>query len=243
MVTDCVNCPLRETGAFGTMSKSDVSFLRRFKSGEMQIDPGTPILVEGSNTPQLYTTLRGMGLRYKLLPNGQRQVINFVLPGDFLGLQAGVMSEMKHSIEATTQMTLCVFDRTELWSLFKSQPKLGFDLTWIAAVEEHFMGEALTSVGQMTAIQRICWGLTRFFARCEKLGLTGKDRCRFPYKQQDLADAVGLSLVHTNKTLKLLRERQILSWNEGSLHIMNMDAALDIAMADMDNLAPIRPLI
>ncbi|MHA3977588.1 Crp/Fnr family transcriptional regulator [Halovulum sp. GXIMD14794] len=242
MVTDCTNCPLRKLEVFDDLTPDELVFMRRFKAGELKIERGTPILLEGSNSPQLYTTLKGFGLRYKLLADGGRQVVNFVLPGDFIGLQAGVMGEMQHSVEASTQMVLCVFDRSDIWSLFKQQPGRAFDLTWLAAIEEHFLGDALTSVGRMSAAQRICWGLLRLFKRCEALGLTREDACPFPYKQQDLADALGLSLVHTNKTLMALREKQILSWQDGTLRLLNRDAAEDMALMESDPQHP-RPLI
>lgn len=232
MVTDCANCPLRKLDSFENIGGDELAFMQKFKVGEMKVDKGTPLLMEGSNSPQLFTALRGMGLRYKVLPNGRRQVVNFVLPGDFIGLQAGVMGEMKHSVEATTAMTLCVFDRNELWTLFRQQPERGYDLTWIASVEEHFLGEALTSIGQMSAEQRICWGLLRFFDRCEALGLTQRNGCPFPYRQQDLADALGLSLVHTNKTLTKLRDRQVMSWREGRLQVLDRDACAEISMLE-----------
>ncbi|MDU8944644.1 Crp/Fnr family transcriptional regulator [Ovoidimarina sediminis] len=242
MVTDCAKCPLRISKIFDDMSAEELRFMQKFKVGETTLEKGTPILMEGSNSPQLYTALRGMGLRYKLLPNGRRQVINFVLPGDFIGLQAGVMGEVRHSVEATTSMTLCVFDRSELWTLFRQQPERAYDLTWLASVEEHFLGEVLTSVGQMSASERITWGLLRFFARCSAVGLTSGGSCPFPYRQQDLADALGLSLVHTNKTLTKLRDRQILSWRDGTLRILDTEKAKEIAMID-DAKPAARPLI
>ncbi|WP_367150962.1 cyclic nucleotide-binding domain-containing protein [Leisingera sp. F5] len=67
------------------------------------------ILLEGSNSPQLYTVLKGVGTRYATLENGRRQVTNFLFPGDFAGLQTSLMGEMKHSVEAGTPMALCVF--------------------------------------------------------------------------------------------------------------------------------------
>ncbi len=242
MVTDCANCPLRKQDAYETLSGDELTFMRRFKVGELKVDPGTPLLMEGSNSPQLFTALKGMGLRYKLLPNGRRQVVNFVLPGSFLGLQAGVMGEMKHSVEATTPMVLCVFDRSELWNLYKSEPERAFDLTWLAAMEEHFLGEALTSIGQMSAMQRMCWGLLRFYTRCVDIGLADGDRCPFPYRQQDLADALGLSLVHTNKTLMKLREKQILSLEDGILSLRDMEQMEEIALIEIERPAK-RPLI
>ncbi len=127
-------------------------------------------------------------------------------------------------------------------NLYKHRPERAFDLTWAAAIEEHFLGEALTSIGQMTALERVSWGLMRFFCRCETLGLMQRDRVPFPFRQQDLADALGLSLVHTNKTLKKLREQQIMSIEDGILTVFDTEKAEDIAGLEVE--APLRrPLI
>lgn len=242
MVTDCSRCPLRTLDIYEDLDRDQVAFMSKFKHGELKVDAGTPILMEGSNAPQLYTVLRGMGLRYKLLPDGRRQVINFLLPGDFVGLQAGLMGEMQHSVEARTSMVLCVFNRSELWTLFKQEPERAYDLTWLAAMEEHFLGDALASVGQMSAASRIAWGLLRFFTRCGELNIASGKRCPFPFRQQDLADALGLSLVHTNKTLKRLRDRQLLAIEDGELAILDPDGLQELAKLDMPDHSR-RPLI
>lgn len=219
MTTDCAACPLRRLGVFDDLSRDEVAFLQRFKHGELRVEPGTPLLMEGSNSPQMYTALHGLGLRTKTLADGRRQVVNFVFPGDFLGLQAGVMGKMRHSVEATTQMTLCVFDRSEIWNLFRQSPERAFDITWHAAMEEHFLGEALTSIGQMSGLERMAWGLQRYARRCSMLALNDGRSYPFPFRQQDLADALGLSLVHTNKTLQKLRERQLVALRSGRLSL------------------------
>lgn len=242
MVTDCAECPLRTLTCFERLSADEAAFMRRFKRGELRVEPGMPLLEEGSRSPQLYTALKGMGVRHKTLADGNRQVVNFVMPGDFLGLQSGIMGEMKHSAEATTEMVLCVFDRSDLWSLFRSQPERAFDLTWIGAMEEHFLGEALSSIGRMSAIERLSWGLLRYFGKCEGLGLAEGSTCPFPYTQQDLADAVGLSLVHTNKTLMRMRERQLLSLRDNTLTILDRDAMAAISPLEVER-ARKRPLI
>jgi CRP-like cAMP-binding protein len=204
------------------MNAEEVAGMQKFKVGELVVDAGTPILLEGSNSPQLFTALHGMGLRYRHLTNGERQVINFVFPGDFIGLQAGLMGEMGHSVEATTKMTLCVFDRSELWSYIKADPERGFELAWLAAVEEHFMGEALTTVGQRTALQAIAWAFVRIYLRANATGNGEGGAMRFPFKQRDLADALGLSLVHTNKTIGVLKARQLIGWSDDDIQIHDL---------------------
>lgn len=231
-MTACKNCPLRQKSMFTPFTQDELSFMQSFKTGEMKVDPGTTILLEGSNSPQLYTVLSGMGTRYKTLENGRRQVINFLFPGDFVGLQAGIMGEMKHSVEASTPMTLCAFRRDDLWTLFRQHPARAYDLTWIAAVEEHFLGETIASLGQRDAIQRIAWALVRIHERLKAAGLQKANRVPLPFRQQDLADALGLSLVHTNKTLKTLRSKGLAQWSDGTLELRDIAALADLAMID-----------
>lgn len=232
MPTKCKNCPLRRRDLFEDLTDDEVAYMQRFKVGELVVDAGTQLLMQGSNSPQLFTVLSGMGLRYKLLSNGKRQVLNLIMPGDFIGLQAGLLSEMGHSVEATTRMTLCVFDRASVWSLFKDQPHRAFDVTWLAAIEEHFLGDALSALGQRSALQAMAWAFTRIFLRGEALGLVENRRMRFPYKQQDIAHALGLSLVHTNKTLATLRGRQLAQWSDGVLQVTDIEELAEVGLVD-----------
>ena len=242
MKTKCDNCPLRQFDLFDDMSKDEVHFMSKFKTGEFIAQPGTEISAEGSSSTQLYTALDGMGLRYKSLKDGSRQVVGFILPGDFIGLQSGVMGEMHHSVEATTRMTMCAFNRSELWELFKHQPHRAFDLTHLAATEVTLLGEMLAAVGQMNGTAKIAWVLNRFFTRLTALGLNENDQVPLPYRQQDIADAMGLSLVHTNKTLAKLRERGIATWAQDTLTVHRPDELAKTAFAS-DEAPRVRPLI
>ena len=233
-ITPCKLCPLRDCEIFVPFSAGELQFMQAFKTGELTVQAGTTILMEGSNSPQLYTVLAGMGTRYKTLESGKRQVINFLFPGDFVGLQAGLMGEMKHSVESATTMRLCAFRREDLWGLFRNHPERAYDLTWIAAVEEHFLGETIASLGQRDALQRISWAMVRIHERLRAVGLYSGGTVPLPFRQQDLADALGLSLVHTNKTLKLLRARELVHWADGKLKIDNIKALADLAMIDLE---------
>ncbi len=234
MTTQCQHCPLHRKNLFKTMSREELEFMQKFKVGELTVEPGTPILMEGSNAPQMYTALSGLGIRDTSLKNGERQVISFVFPGDFIGLQAAVLGEMGHSIEARTHMRLCVFDRSEFWHFFRTHPSRAFDVTWLAAVEEHFLGEALATLGQRSAIQAISWALVRVYQRGLSLGLVTQSQMAFPFTQRDLADALGLSLVHTNKTLAKLKDRQLASWNDGILKVHDLETLAEIGITSVD---------
>lgn len=217
--------------------------MQGFKTGELEVEAGAVLMMEGTNAPHLYTALEGLGLRYKTLESGDRQVINFILPGDFIGLQAGVMNEMHHSVEATTRMKLCVFNRGAFWSLFRDHPGRAYDLTWISAIEEHLLGESLAVLGHMSGIERVARAFVRLHNRADALGMVKDGVMAFPFKQQDLADALGLSLVHTNKTLKRLRDMGAADWQRGQLSIPGYEKLCDIAQLETDRGPQTRPLI
>ncbi|KKL99923.1 hypothetical protein LCGC14_1809610, partial [marine sediment metagenome] len=96
------------------------------------------------------------------------------------------------------------------------------------------LDDALTTVGQRSAIERIAWAFVKIHSRAEALGLLHRNALSFPFRQQDLADALGLSLVHTNKTLAKLRERQLASWSEGELRVMNREELARIAEIEVE---------
>ena len=132
-VTDCLDCPLRCKPLFVPMSEDELAFMRRFKTGEAEVLQSRDVMSQGQKSPILQTVLSGMAVRSILLEDGRRQVINFVFPGDLLGLQSGLMGENRHSVTAVTDMTLCTFPRGKVWDLFVKQPERAYDLTWIAA--------------------------------------------------------------------------------------------------------------
>ncbi|MDT8855737.1 Crp/Fnr family transcriptional regulator [Paracoccaceae bacterium Fryx2] len=242
LMTDCANCPLRKMPLFIPFSPEDLAFMRSFKSAETQVDRNGIVLHEGERSPLLYTVLSGLGTRSMLLPDGRRQVINFVFPGDFIGLQSSLMGEMKHTVQATTPMVLCTFERARLWEVFRDQAERAYDLTWIAAVEEHFLGETIATLGQRDAMERLSWALLRMYRKLSAVGLMRDGSVPLPYRQQDMADALGLSLVHTNKTVARLRAEGLANWSGGRLSVPDPDR-LARAAGQADHREEQRPIL
>ena len=240
--TDCANCPLRIMPLFIAFTPDELAFMRQFKMREEVFRRNEVILYEGARSPMLYTILSGMGTRSVLLEDGRRQVINFVFPGDFIGLQSSLMGEMKHTVTATSDVTLCVFDRVKLWDMFRNHASRAYDLTWIAAVEEHFLGETIATLGQRDASERLAWAFLRIWRRLSAVGLLQDGSVPLPFRQQDIADALGLSLVHTNKTVARIRSLGLATWQNGRLSIPST-AHLAAAAGVTDHYEEKRPIL
>jgi CRP/FNR family transcriptional regulator len=238
----CERCPLRKLPAFRAFSEEELAFVSGFKAGELSVSAGHDVLLAGHNNAQVFTLLRGWAFRYILLPDGGRQILNFVLPGDFLGLQTSVFDVMEHSVAALTDVQLCVFPRSQLWTLYRDQPGLAFDVTWLAAHEESLVDGNLASVGRRNAMGRIAFLFLHICRRLEGLGQVTEDGCEFPLNQQHIADATGLSLVHTNKTMRKLVRGKLVELSGGRLRLLRRDAVEKLAGDDPREPRP-RPFI
>lgn len=225
----CENCPLRALPAFRSFDNSELAFVSAFKRGELAADKGATLLAEGSNSAHLFTVLAGWGFRYKLLEDGRRQILNYVLPGDMIGLQGSLMGEMQHSVEALSPMLLCMFERDRLMKLYSDHPGLAYDITWIAAREERMLDENLLSIGRRSALERAAYLVAFLASRAEKVGLNGTGKVEIPITQQHLADTLGLSLVHTNKTIRKLIDRKLVQWRDGGCKVFDIEGLMSLA--------------
>lgn len=225
----CDKCPLQDVPHLQPHQTDEIAFLSSFKTGELVADTGTTVLVEGANSAHLFTVLSGWGFRYKMLEDGRRQVLNYILPGDLIGLQGSLMKEMSHSIEALSPMILCVFQRDKLPTLFSSFPSLAYDITWIASREEQMLDEILLSVGRRTALERAAYLFAFLFQRAKSVGMVKGNTLVLPLRQQHVADTLGLSIVHTNKTLKKLASRGALRWLDRGCEVLDEKVLLDVS--------------
>lgn len=240
--TPCEQCPLRALPCLREFTREELAFVRQFKIDELHVNAGASFLREGARSEHLYTVLNGWGFRYKMLDDGRRQILNFALPADMVGLQGTLMHEMEHSVEALTPLTLCVFPRAKLYDLYSQFPTLAFDITWLAAREEQLIDEQLVSLGRRTALERTAFLLLNLYVRAQELGLGQDGSVQFPFTQQHLADALGMSLVHTNKTLKRLLATKAVTWKGRAFTVHDRAALAVIAGDDVTKKSP-RPFI
>lgn len=225
----CTKCPLRELDHFRKFSPEELAFVQKFKTGLLNVAAGGAIIVEGEHSPHIYTVLSGWGFRYKTLEDGRRQILNFLLPGDLVGLQTALFDEMQHSAEAISDMHLCVFERRRLHELFSGHAGLAFDITWLTARSESMLDENLLAVGRRSALERVAYLVVFLYQRAKSTRLLSDNERTIPITQQHIADMLGLSLVHTNKTLKKLSARKMIRWIKRGYEVLDEDGLLEIA--------------
>lgn len=216
---DAMSVYLRQQKAFKTHQPEEVAFIEQLKQRQLVLPAAKVIIEEGTSSTQLYTLLDGWAYRYRTLKNGNRQILNFLLPGDLIGLQQNLLENNDSSVQSLTPVTLCELDKNSLWSLYEHHPSLAYDITWLCAQEEHIVDDNLVNVGARNGLERIAMLLLHLYKRYKSIYPTPGKMIPFPLTQQELADSLGLSLAHTNKTLRKLEKLGLHSINNHSLTI------------------------
>ena len=202
----------------------------------MRISPRRDLIRQGATPLNVYLIQDGWASRYKSLPDGRRQVVDFLIPGDLCDLNIYILSRMDHSIGAITALDVIEIPREELESLIDRHPQIIRALWWQELVSKSCHREWIVNVGARSAEERLAHLLCEIFLRLEGIGATEGHSCDLPLTQGDLADATGLTAVHVNRTLQKLREKGLISLTERKLTIPDIGALKAVGLFNPDYL-------
>lgn len=242
MYVRCASCPLRTLPAFVEKSDEEIALIDEWKSDHLKISAGSEFIHPEQTDSDLYTIFSGWAYRYKELVDGRRQILNFALPGDLVGLQSSMFGKALFGAVALTDVELCVLPRRKLTRLFERMPEVAYDVTWLGARTESVVDENLLTAGRRGAAEKIAALVASLYKRAETLGLVVDGTLELPLTQQHIADALGLSLVHTNKTLARLRAQKLFSLTDGRLVLRNLRSVSRFAQHFEEDIMP-RPII
>ncbi|KQN30084.1 Crp/Fnr family transcriptional regulator [Sphingomonas sp. Leaf34] len=181
------------------------------------IDPSTYMLREGQHPTRCAFILEGLAYRQKLTPNGEREIVSIVMPGEFVDLQNLFLEESDHDIQALTRLTFAEIPISALHGLIANCPVAGHALWIDALIESSIHREWLLNIGRRNARSRLAHLLCEFSVRF-RTSADADMAYELPMTQEQLGDALGLTPVHVNRVLKSLeaagfiaREKRLVS--------------------------------
>jgi CRP-like cAMP-binding protein len=185
--------------------------VRRFEAEE-------DIVSEGDALSQCRLLISGLAFRHKTLPDGRRQIISFHVPGEICDVE-GLLLAMDHSVAALSRVEVGFIAHAAMEALLDRHPAITRALWRNELVNSAVAREWMVGMGRRSAYARIAHLFCEVFARLGSVGLVDRNRCRFPLTQTHLSDALGLSLVHTNRVLQALRADGLISFRGGELTV------------------------
>lgn len=234
---------VRKLGAFVALSGAELSVLDSLHKRRRTFYAGRDLVHQGQSDQAAYILAAGWACSYKLLVDGQRQIVDFQIPGDFLGLRSVLLHMSDHSIEPVTDIEVTEVLAIDLLDAFARTPRLATAVLWAASRDEAMVVEHLVDVGRRNAAERMAHFLLELGARVALVGMGSKAGYDCPLTQNLLADALGLSAVHVNRVLRQLREGGMVTFRDGFVAFDDYDRLTDFAQFDPMYLDQMLPLL
>jgi CRP-like cAMP-binding protein len=217
----------------------DAARLLDLKATTRALRPGHELVSEGRRCASVSLITDGAAIRYRILRDGQRQILNILLPGDFAGMIACRFKSAPYSVKTLMPASVATIPLPRLVGLLDSHPRLAAQLFWRSACEATMLAEHLIAVGRRPARERLAHFLLELLVRLQTVGLADARSYRLPLTQEMVADALGLSIPYLNRILRDLRDDGLVRVKDQMLVIEDLDALS--ALADFEH-GYLRPL-
>lgn len=198
---------------------------RRFSAGE-------DLVSEGARPTYSTLLLDGFSGRYKVLSDGTRQITALHVPGDFVDLHAFLLKQMDHGIVAMSPCHVAFADHSQLRRITEKAPHLT-RLLWLGTlVDGAIHREWIVAMGRRSKKAHLAHLICELYVRLQVVQRTNAFSFQFPLTQLEMADVLGLSLVHLNKTLQTLRKEGAFTWENRTITIVDWERLQEIAEFD-----------
>ena len=233
LLTTIETTPLfRKLAAFVALSATEVTVIEELQQRRRKFSAGRDLIEQGQSDQAIYVLDSGWVSSYKVLPDGTRQIVDFQIPGDFLGMRSALFKTSDHSVEPVNDIVVSEIFVADLLGAFAQTPRLATAVLWAASRDEAMVVEHLVGVGRRGADERLAHFLLELGARLALVGMGSKAGYDCPLTQYHLGDALGLSAVHVNRVLRRLRERGMLTFQKRHVRFDNYHRLTEFAEFD-----------
>jgi CRP-like cAMP-binding protein len=222
---------VRRLSRLAQLSERDLALIQAMVSHTEEISAGTELIREGEALDAPRLLMAGWACRFRTLPDGRRQIFEFILPGDIYGLCL-----RPQAIALTTSLALTpvvIADAAPLGNAIttdaESYPGLTEACYATASLDEAYLLNQLMRVGRQTAFERTAHFILEIHERLGVVGLAGETTVAIPLTQEIMADALGLSVVHLNRTLQQLRRNELIEFKGGLVRLLQPGRLSEIA--------------
>lgn len=214
----------RRWSKYASLTPADRSDLMALPYTRKSCSKDSYLVRDGQQVSDCSLLLSGFAYRQKLIRNGARQIISFHIPTEFVDLQNGLLTVADHSVQCLNACEVAVIPRRALIELADSSPAIRVAMWTETLIDSSIFREWVVNVGRRDSRARIAHLLCEIAVRLEQIGAGAEDgTLEFPVTQEQLADATGMTPVHTNRTLQNLRKDGLIQLNTKSLKVLDWD--------------------
>ena len=192
------------------------------------------LYVAGQRIESMAVVCEGWAARYVQLPDGRRQILSVLLPGDPISPSALFKTSLDFSVQALTPVRTCHYDRDRMRARLPHETNLLEAVIGLFAIEREQADRSLIDLGQRPADERIARFFLQLLHRLRARGLAEGDTFACPLRQRHIADAMGLTAVHVNRVVGRFRRDRLLDIGDGRVTVLNLADLRQVANLKQD---------
>jgi len=219
----------RKLAQFVLITADEAATLGELQSATRTVQRHRDIITEGKSYTSLFVLIEGIAIRYRILHDGRRQIVNIVLPGDIVGVLGSFFENALYSTKALTDSVIATVPFTRLGALFETHPRLVTKVFWSFACETAIYAEHVIDLGRRSALERIAHFLLELLTRLQAVGLADATSYQIPLTQELIGDALGLSIPHVNRVLRRLRDDELVAIEDQRVTIKDLQGLSELA--------------
>lgn len=218
----CASCPVRSVGLCDAVIDIEAP-----RSGAVPLSFGTAkarqkICRSGEPAPHVLLLCRGWAYRFVVLPDGRRQIVDFILPGQLFSIAAPFRQRHSATVQTLTKVRYGLFERESLQAELLTRKNLMQRVAELCIEDMDRLEGSLADLGRRSALERVARLLLSLVERLDRRNMVTDMECDFPVRQEHIADATGLTPIHVGRMLRQMRSDGIIELISGRLRVIDM---------------------
>lgn len=193
------------------LSDADTAILEAAFERRLSLRKKRDVILEGYESHRLHIAVSGFAARYKMLPNGKRQVLSIILPGDIIGIPSAFFKPSRYSVTTISDMVLDIINFQKFLEICQSTPSLSLAMLWYSEAELVTYADRITDLGRRSPLERVANFILELHTRLQAMGCATARRFEMPLSQEIIGDLLGLSAPHVNRMLHELKAERLIS--------------------------------
>lgn len=222
---------IKKLQSAGELPQEDRALLLGAVGDTLKLKARRDLIREGERPDRVHIMIEGWACRYKVLPNGSRQITALLIPGDICDTHITIFDEMDHSIGTLTDCEVALVSRQAMSEL-TNRPAIACAFWWASLVDEAILRSWIVNMGRREAPVRIAHLMCELQARLRNVGMGCDEATEIPLTQEELGDALGITAVHVSRSLKHLAAQGVLTFRRQQLVIQDLGALQRLAEFD-----------
>lgn len=223
------SCMVEKLKNYLDLNERDTELLLNLEETEESYSYGEKIRAQGEEDGNLFVIKKGWAFTSYTVDNDVRSIFNLELSGDIVGISELSFDHYLFDLNALTDVTVCPFPRKNLNIMFEKSPRLARAFYSVLSREQSMLYERIVSLGRRTALEKVSHLILEIFIRLNNLGKIDDGLMDFPVRQEHIADLLGLSSIHVNRSMNELKRHGYIEYNRSSLKILDQQRLMSLS--------------